>query len=106
MRFNSLSSTSSGDGDLFYEPLSVEPAAGNQRELLFVLHYFQDRAVALAPGTSIPEVPNYRTEVDKVRVECAETRMLVTKSEFYSASNTLVYLVAGDPDAANKIGSK
>jgi uncharacterized caspase-like protein len=101
MRFKSLSSTLAGDGDLFYEPLASSSDSGNQKELLFVLHFFEDHQVALAPGTSIPDVPSYRTEVDKVRVECSESRMLVAKSEFYSVSNKLVYLTARDPEAPN-----
>jgi uncharacterized caspase-like protein len=102
MKFNSLSSTASGDGDLFYERLSTGPVADNQKDFLFIFHFLQERTVSLTPGTSIPEVPIYRTEVDKVRLECAEKRMLATKSEFYNSSNTLVYLTAANPDSTKQ----
>jgi uncharacterized caspase-like protein len=101
MSFKSLSSTVAGDGDIFYEPLPNNSGTENQKELLFVMRYLQDRLFALAPGTSIPDVPSYRTEVDKVKMECIEKRMLATKSEFYSVSGELVSLTAPDPDNPN-----
>jgi hypothetical protein len=100
MNFSSLSSTLSGDGDLFYKALPNN--SESEKQLLFIMHYFQDRLVALAPGISIPEVPSYRTEIDKVRLDCAENKVLAIKSEFYSMSGDLVYMTAGNPEMTNQ----
>jgi hypothetical protein len=100
MSFSSLSSTLAGDGDLFYKtlPNNLE----TEKQLLFIMHYFQDRLIALAPGTTIPQVPSYRTEVDKVRLDCADKKVLATKSEFYNMSGDLVYMPASNPEMANQ----
>jgi hypothetical protein len=102
MSFSSLSSTLSGDGDLFYKTLPNNSEIENEKQFLFVMRYYQDRPVAFAPGTSIPEVPSYRTEIDKVRLDCVDKKVLATKSEFYSVSGNLVYMTVGNPDVTNQ----
>jgi uncharacterized caspase-like protein len=102
MSFKSLSSTVAGDGDIFYELFPDNSSAQNQKEFLFIMRFNEDRQIYMAPNTSIPNVPRYRTEVSKVKMMCAEKKMLVTKSEFYDASNDLVQLTAADPDQNQK----
>ena len=41
-------------------------------------------------GISIPDPPNFRTEVDHVLLKCNENKFLIDKTEFWSAANELV----------------
>jgi hypothetical protein len=97
MDFKSLSSTVAGDGDIFYEPLHNNADNQNEKNFLFILKFFTDHAVPLGSGTSIPDPPNYRTEIDKIRMMCAEKKMISIKNEYYDASNKFVYLLAIGP---------
>jgi hypothetical protein len=106
MNFTSLSSTLAGDGDIFYEPLQNSQNIPNQKEFLFIMRFFEDRKVPLAENVSIPEPPSYRTEIDKVRLMCAEKKLASFKNEFYDASNKLVYFLAVDPSKTNWIEIK
>ena len=54
------------------------------------------------PGVSIPEPPNYRTEVDHARVKCDENKFFVDKVEYWNAQNQLVRLAATDVNSQPK----
>ncbi len=107
LNFRSLSSTLAGDGDLLFEPLINSDEKSNEKNLLFILRYFEDRKIQL-PGepneaanvVSLKNSPVYRIEVDRARLLCAEKKMAAITSEFYDASNKLVYMTARDPNVS------
>ena len=45
-------------------------------------------------GISIPDPPNFRTEVDHVLLKCNENKFLIDKTEFWSAAKELVRVPA------------
>ena len=47
-------------------------------------------------GISIPDPPNFRTEVDHVLLKCNENKLLIDKAEFWSAAKELVRVLALD----------
>jgi Caspase domain/PDZ domain len=102
MDFKSLGSTSAGDGTLFYEPLQSSSGNSNQKELLFIMSFFDDKTIPLAPNSTVKDPPQYRTEVDNVRLLCAEGRLLAVRNEYFDASNNLVHLGLTDPLAPIK----
>lgn len=104
MNFKSLSSTVAGDGDLFFEPLRDMDNNPNEKNLLFVFRYYDERKIqlpiepaALANLVNLNDLPSYRTQLDNVRLLCTEKKLASIKSEFYDASNKLVYMTARDP---------
>jgi uncharacterized caspase-like protein len=104
MNFRSLSSTVAGDGDLFFEPLRDLDDNSNEKNLLFVFRYNDERKIplpiepaAIANLVDLNNLPSYRIQLDNVRLLCAEKKLVSTKSEFYDASNKLVYMTARDP---------
>ena len=93
-KFKMLSSTVAGDGDLFYESLSDDADTQGNKHLLFILKYHNDRKIPLVPGTTIPHVPTYQTEVDRTELNCKERKLRSMKTEYYNASHNLVYVLA------------
>ena len=99
MSFKSLSSTTAGDGELFYEPLPAdEDKASNEKQLIFVSRLYDNKKVPLVV-TSAEGPPNYRTEVDRIELLCTEKKLTATQSEYYDESSKLVYLTAASPNA-------
>jgi uncharacterized caspase-like protein len=99
MNFRSLSSTVAGDGDLFYEPLKEPNDNPNEKHLLFIFRFYDDRKVQLSlePDAVLKSSPDYRKEIDQARLICDENKVASITSEFYDASNKLVYMTARDP---------
>jgi hypothetical protein len=103
MNFTSLSSTVVGDGDLFFEPLQDFGDNSNEKKLLFVFQFYDERKIqlpiepaAIANLVNLSNLPSYRIQLDNVRLLCAEKKLASIKSEFYDASNKLVYMTARD----------
>ena len=96
MKFTSLSSTASGDGEIFFGPSQTSQNVQDQKEIVVIIRYNSDRNVKdfLPQGISIPDPPNFRTEVDHVLLKCNENKFLIDKIEFWSAAKELVRVVA------------
>jgi Caspase domain/PDZ domain len=92
MSFTSLSSTTSGDGEIFYTPARKVQADPNQLEITVVLNYLSDHNVKdfFPQGTSIPDPPSFRQEVDRILISCDTNRVLINKTEYWDASQQLV----------------
>jgi hypothetical protein len=92
MEFKSVSSTISGDGEMFYEPRQQGQDAQNGVLLTVIIRYYMDRSVPIASTALLAEPLNYRIEVDQANWRCAEKKFAVVRSEYYNSSNELVYL--------------
>jgi hypothetical protein len=97
MKFLSLSSTISGDGDILYQLVKTGQDSENQRQVIIIVRNYADHNVAFPTGVAIPDTPSYREEVDHVLLKCNENKFAIDKSEYWSASNKLVYLAVRDP---------
>lgn len=99
MNFNSVASTAAGDGEIFYKELQGNKDVPNKKELLFIIKYAADRNVKdiFPAGVSMPDPPNYRTEVDHTLLSCDENTFVTDKSEDWNASNELVRVGYTDP---------
>ena len=93
MSFQSLSSTVTGDGDLFYKVLPSGKADQDEKHLLFITRFNKEREVPLlAPNASIQNLPNFKTEVDRTVLNCRANRIFAFVNEYYDSSNRLVFL--------------
>ena len=63
MKFRLLSSMVLGDGDIFF---SLNGGDQQSKDLTFIIRSNADRSVQLPPGTSIPDPPQFRFEVDRL----------------------------------------
>jgi hypothetical protein len=54
------------------------------------------------PDVSIPNPPNFRTEVDSVIIRCGEDEFVISKTEFWNSSNELVRVQAINQDGGFK----
>jgi hypothetical protein len=99
MAFTSLSSTLDGSGEIFYGPPQRSRSDPNQIEVVVVFDNHTDRNVSdyFPPGTSIPNPPNYRQEVDLVLLRCDANRSAMTRTEHWDASNRLVRMQLLEP---------
>jgi uncharacterized caspase-like protein len=104
MEFKSLSSTLTGDGEIFYAQSQSKQDSRDQcqKTVVAVLKNNEDHNVKdfFQPGTEIADPPNYRTEVDRILIKCDEDKFAIVKTEFWNASNQLVRLSVVDPDVA------
>lgn len=96
MNFASLASTREGDGDMFYVPIEHSTNVQDVREAILIIRLYKDVGLAL-PGISVQDLPNYRVEVDRVRLKCSGNEIAITKSEYFDVSNNPVYLTGADP---------
>jgi hypothetical protein len=97
MEFKSLASTISGDGEIFYELLPTRANENkNDKRLKLIFRYFQDRTVPILSTALLPEPLNNRIGIEIARWNCAEKKFAVVRSEYYSASNELLYLTISD----------
>jgi hypothetical protein len=73
-------------------------------EVVGIFKNFADRNVKdfFPAGTSIPDPPNYRQEVDLILIRCEANKFAITKTEFWDASNRLVRIVFSDPAVSVK----
>jgi uncharacterized caspase-like protein len=89
MTFSSLSSTASGDGEMFYSPVKTTDGLA-EVNLISKLHNEREISLSARPSS----VPLYRTQVSRIRINCANDGTTQTKSEYYDSMNRLVYLDA------------
>jgi hypothetical protein len=92
MRFNSLSSTPSGDGDIYYKIGDME-TTDQIREALLMTRFAKDRSVGdlFKNKSQTQEFPNYRLSVSKVLLKCGANQTVVTKVDYYDTEANLVY---------------
>ena len=98
MKFVSLSSTATGDGDLFYGvPLQRSSNDQDEKEVLFIVKNHKDHSIGeFLKGAVIANAPNYRIEVDHTRLKCGENKFAFDRVESWNASNELVRVQALD----------
>jgi hypothetical protein len=95
----SVSSTVKGDGDVFYAPIQSGTNGGDEkdiRDIMIVFKMHEDTKFNLPQGISLADVLEYRTEVDRILLKCGENKFAILKSDFYYASNSLMYTSASD----------
>jgi Caspase domain/PDZ domain len=104
MDFASLSSSTDGNGEILYGSAQKSRSDPNQMEVVGIFKNFADHNVKdfLPVGTSIPDPPNYRNEVDLILIRCDANKFAITKTEFWDASNRLVRIVFSDPAVSVK----
>ena len=95
-KFLSLSSTVTGDGDIFYEPTQNGMNSVNQKEVTLVFRLHADTALSFPAVNSVPDLPKYRTELDRLLLKCDERKFSIRKSEYYNAANDLINLFVAD----------
>jgi hypothetical protein len=96
-----VASAIAGDGDLFYIPIKDERGARNEISITTVIRWHKDRNIStvLPMDANIKASSQYRFEVAKAQIHCAESKMSFFKTEYYSVSSDLVYLAANDPSS-------
>jgi PDZ domain len=96
MKFTSLASMVGGDGEIFFGPSQTSQNAQDQREIVVLFRRNSDHNVKefFPQGISMPDPPDYRTEVDHVLMKCNENKLFIDKTEFWSAAKELVRVSA------------
>ena len=91
MSFSSLSSTASGDGDIFYKIMqNGQSATQDKKETLFIIKMHTDQELKADPSVTLLQ-RKYLTEVHRVQINCADNKMTDLRYENYDTSNNLVY---------------
>jgi hypothetical protein len=100
MNFASLSSTVAGDGDIFYAPIDDEKGRDDVREVLLIFRMHKDTSFVF-PGSTIDTtvLPQYRIEVDHVKLKCFGDSFTLVRSNYFDASFNLVHLAGTDPSS-------
>ena len=93
MTFSSLSSTMSGDGDVFYALAPNEAGAAGSRQINLIVRLHGDAEVGLSKRP-VTGAPSYRTQVSRISLDCTKGTMGLMKAEYYDASQNLVYVDA------------
>ena len=96
MKLELIASTPSGDGELFYRGLDGPSNDLEQKDFLFAVRFFKDHNIStiLPKGTTIPDAPDYRVEVDRITIKCNENKSLTTRIENWNSENQLVRRVS------------
>ena len=83
---------------MFFGPSQTSQNVPDQKEVVVIIHYNSDHNVRdfFPQGISIPDPPNFRTEVDHVLFKCSENKSLIDKIELWSAAKELVRVLALD----------
>ena len=95
--FSSLASLPSGDGDVFFMPSQQGVNNLDQKEILIAFKMHEDTQYKFSSNVSPPEPLFYRMEVDRVWVKCNERKSSILWSNYYDASNNLVFTAGADP---------
>jgi len=95
MKFDSLVKSPNGEGEVFRYLVPNQQTA-NQKTILMILRWVEDHNIkdTLPQGLSIPNPPNYRTEVDRIVLKCDEKKYLTDKVEYWNSSNDIVRIQA------------
>jgi uncharacterized caspase-like protein len=98
MKFTSLASTVAGDGEIFFKLSQVSQEVQDQKAVILIIRNNADHNVTeFMAGVSIPDPPNFRTEVDRVLLKCSENKFAIEKVEMWNAANQLVRMGVLDP---------
>jgi uncharacterized caspase-like protein len=94
MEFKYLATMVGNQGEIFYKPNESEQSDPNQKKVTVIFKRNKDHNVKefLDPGTSIPDPPDYRMEVNDLILKCDESKFMIDKTEFWNASTQLVRL--------------
>jgi uncharacterized caspase-like protein len=90
MKFTSLSSTASGDGDVSYALVQSDTAVNGIKEVNVIIKLHNEGEITFS-SRPISHIPPYRSKGSRMRINCANGAMALTKSEYYSTSNELIY---------------
>jgi Caspase domain len=90
MKFSSLSSTISGDGDMFYALTQNEMTTAGVIEVNLIAKLHNEIEIDLSRRL-VSGAPLHRTQVSRIRINCANGTMAHTKGEYYDTNNNLVY---------------
>ena len=95
--FTSVSSTVDGTGEVFFIPSATQREAEttNLIDTVIVFKMYKDTKL-LPPAVSLKDPLTFRTEVDRVLLRCDRNESSRISSEYYDASNNLVYKNAKD----------
>ena len=93
-KLKSLSSTVSGDGEIFYRPILDASSDKNQRGVIIEFKMKEDKQLKFPPPLS--DSLTYRNELDLLSLRCDAPKYSIRKSEFYDASNNFVYVSSAD----------
>jgi PDZ domain len=99
MKFTSLATLPSGEGEIFFTTSQASPNALDLKEIILVIRNNRDHSVneSLPPGFSLPDPPNFRVVVERVLLKCNENKFLINKTEYWSAEKELIRLHTLDP---------
>jgi hypothetical protein len=94
MKLTHLSSTPTGDGEMFYGPTTDISNPPYQKEMLFVIKYHQDHMFKdFYPGRTVRGLPiSYRTVATLVQLDCTGRELIEPKSEYFDLQNNLAYV--------------
>jgi hypothetical protein len=96
MKFTSLASTPAGDGETYYK-LYRNGTSSDANQVVFIGRYNKDKDPKESPELgNLGEIPNFRTAVTLVEIDCPKRRGFTRKAEFYNASGGLVAMIAED----------
>jgi hypothetical protein len=86
-----LSRTASGDGDISHGPAKTISNSDYKAELVTSIKLDADHPFAeLFPGKNIIGLPrSFRTQADRLRLNCAERKAQIVKTERYDSENNL-----------------
>jgi hypothetical protein len=91
-----LSRAVNGDGDISYGPAKTTSNSDYKVELTTRIKFDTDHPLAeLFPGKTIIGLPRsgFRTQADRLQLNCVERKVQNPKTEFYDSKNNLTHLV-------------
>jgi hypothetical protein len=94
----SLSSTTQGEGEIFYMPLSEKISEVNTVRPTIIIKFHEDWSLSdvLTKDTVLEDPPQYGYLVGKMEMYCSERKFIFSKIEYYDRSRRLVYIMAVD----------
>jgi hypothetical protein len=86
MKFPLLSSMAAGDGEIFFKTSQTRQDVSDQKGVIVIFRNNADHNVQefFPAGTSIPDPPSFRTEVDHVLLKCNESKSAIVVTEQWS----------------------
>jgi Caspase domain len=87
-----LSSTLTGNGEIFYRPVQYDQNTKDQRAVLLVFKLNEDTKMTFP--SPISDTLTYRTELDYVVMSCDTQRFFIRKTEYYDVSHNLAYVTS------------
>jgi hypothetical protein len=92
MSFKYLSTTTNGDGDLYYALTETKSDALYRNGAIFIAKSYGDHKFAdLFPGQNVLGLPSsYRTFAETVQLDCKQKRVLIEKDDYFDQENNWV----------------